>query len=69
MTEEAPSERLLSQRLRNRVMEELFYLSEGDAGVFAVLGLLRNGLRVPSTGLIVDGRSVLPPRLKVPWTR
>lgn len=32
-TEEKPSERLVEQRVRNRIMEEIWGLSEGDSGV------------------------------------
>lgn len=33
MSEEKPSERLVEQRCRNRIMEALQYLSQGDDGV------------------------------------
>ena len=35
MTHEKPSERLVAQRVRNRIMEEIWGLSRGNAGVQA----------------------------------
>lgn len=35
MDQEKPSERLVAQRVRNRIMEEVWGLSEGDSGVGA----------------------------------